>query len=81
MVFRNFTVEPVLNVIKVELMKKKILPIFQVSNYNDYLTLFQNNIFKKNLTKFDFFLVLLWKDLISEELDHNFDIKKLNRIK
>ena len=26
MVFRNFTVEPVLNVIKVELMKKKILP-------------------------------------------------------
>ena len=81
MVFRNFTVEPVLNVIKVELMKKKILPIFQVSNYNDYLTLFQNNIFKKNLNKFDFFLVLLWRDSISEELNHNFDIKKLNRIK
>ena len=39
-VFRNFTVEPVLNVIKVELMKKRFFYI-SVSNYNDYLTLFQ----------------------------------------
>ena len=76
-IFRNYTIEPIIENIEHQLKSKDILLNKNISGYNNYLSEFKKFIEFSNKKKIDLFILSIFQESFSEKINHLFSEIKL----